>query len=144
MRKWWFSKINLEADLPTEERGWPSPTGKRRDGPCSPSRPPPAPGVAKAAALAEVKSSGTVEVFLRQWGEARVIWNWCGEVTGFYTDLCFRTTEEAKTKARQNRSPMPRMSQVPGNSLGEKRLAWGPRGAARTPVNDLGSSTWVV
>lgn len=32
---------------------------------------PPAPGVAKAAAVAEVKSSGTVKVFLRQWERPR-------------------------------------------------------------------------
>ena len=33
--------------------------------------PPPSPGVAKAAAVAEVKSSGTVKVFLRQWERPR-------------------------------------------------------------------------
>jgi len=45
-------------------------------------------------------------------------------------DLCFRKTEEAKTKARQNLSPTSRMDQVPGTGLGEKRPVLGPRGSA--------------
>lgn len=45
-------------------------------------------------------------------------------------DLCFRKMEEAKTKARQNLSPTPRMDQVPGNGLGEKWPVPGPRGSA--------------
>lgn len=66
MWKGWFSKINLEADLLTEERGWMESTQERGDANGLPP-PPPTPGVAKAAAVAEVRSSGTVKVFLRQW-----------------------------------------------------------------------------
>lgn len=93
--------------------------------------PPPAPGVAKAAALAEVKSSGTVEVFLRQWGETHVIWNRCGEVTGFYMDLGFRETEEATTRARRKPKSYAQDGPSPWNSLGEERLAWGTQGGGR-------------
>lgn len=42
-----------------------------------------------------------MKVFLRQW-EAQLTWNWCGEVTGFYTDLCFRETKEAKPETQWN------------------------------------------
>lgn len=68
-------------------------------------------------------------------GETQVVRDWCGEhLIGLYADLCFRKKEEAKTNTRQKPSPTPGMDQVPGNGLGEKRLARGPRGSA----------TWVV
>jgi hypothetical protein len=62
-------------------------TRKRR---AANSLPSPAPGVTKAA-VAEVESSDAV----------KVVWNWYGEMTRFYVDLCFRKTKEAKMKTEQ-------------------------------------------
>lgn len=64
-----------------------------------PALPSPTPGVTKAAAVSERSpqlrySEGIPEAV----GETQITWNWCGEVTGFYMDLCFRKTKEAQTK----------------------------------------------
>lgn len=49
-------------------------------------------------------------------GESQVTRNGCGEVTGFYTDLCFRKTKEAKMMTNVNLAPIAR------NYM---RAAWG-------------------
>lgn len=43
-------------------------------------------------------------------GETQVTWNGCGhgEVTGFYTDLCFRETKEAKMEIKVSLAPIAR------------------------------------
>lgn len=61
-------------------------------------------------------------------GETQIIWNWCGEATGFYMDLCFRKTEEAKKKSQTRPKSYTQIDQVPGNSLREKWLALDPGG----------------
>lgn len=86
--------------------GWSLPR-KRREANWPP--PWPQPRVTKAAAVGEVASSGPVKVSEAA-GEIQVTWNrcWDGEVTEFYTDLCFRKTKEAKMKTKVSLAPVAR------------------------------------
>lgn len=128
MWKWWFSKINLGADLPTEERGWL--LSHQEKGRCewAPRAPPLTPGVPKAAAVAEVKSSGTVKVFLRQWERPRP----SGTGVERWQDSTW--TLKGQTKPKRNLIPTPRNlvhpHEQPGRGSGWR---WDPSGQRFIP-----------
>lgn len=62
---------NQSGSRSANRRTWLSKSNQEKEKWNRPPMPPPSPGVAKAAAVAEVKSSGTVKVFLRQWERPR-------------------------------------------------------------------------
>lgn len=66
-------------------------------------------------------------------GETQVIWNWCGEVTGFYVDLCFRDTEEAKPNPSKAQFLHPGAWSTHTNNLGGRWLEPGPKQSAIIP-----------
>lgn len=133
MWKGWFSKINLEADLPTEERGWMESSQERGDANGLPP-PPPAPGVSKAAAVAEVRSSGTVKVFLRQWEGPRSF----GTRVGRWPDSTCTLGKQRGQNENQTKSNFYPQELGPphANSPGGKRLALGWRASATITLGD--------
>lgn len=96
----------------------------------SPPPHPPAPGVTKAAAVAEIRSSGTVKVFLRGGGQdpdrLRPVWK---EGTGVYKDLCFRKTKRPQTKTKGNLTPTPAQELGPPPQTGWEEVTGTGTGA---------------
>lgn len=87
--------------------GWSSP-GRRREANWPPL--PPQPWVTKAAALGESCKLRFREGLPEAAGETQVTWSGWGNGggTGFYTDLCFRKTKEAKMKTKVSLAPIAR------------------------------------
>lgn len=90
-----------------------------------------APGLTRAAAVAERSwklrySEGLPEAV----GETHITRTWCGEVTGFYEDLCFRKTKEAKIKTELHLTLQVGTWSPHTSSLGDQWLVLGTRSLA--------------
>lgn len=84
---------------------------------------PPAPGVTKAAAVAEIRSSGTVKVFLRRWARPRSSETGVEKRGQESTRTCaLGRLKRPQTKSKGNLTPTPaqELGPPPTNRLGRR------------------------
>lgn len=112
-------KINLEADHCGQ---WES-TWEKEGG--EPAPPPPQPWSLRQRQWGKSCTLRYSEGLPEAAGESQVTWNGCGEITGVYTDLCFRKTKEAKMKTNMSLAPIAR--NYMRAALGERWLALGTK-----------------
>lgn len=112
-------KINLEADHCGQ---WES-TWEKEGG--EPAPPPPQPWSLRQRQWGKSCTLRYSEGLPEAAGESQVTQNGCGEITGVYTDLCFRKTKEAKMKTNMSLAPIAR--NYMRAALGERWLALGTK-----------------
>lgn len=112
-------KINLEADHCGQ---WES-TWEKEGG--EPAPPPPQPWSLRQRQWGKSCTLRYSEGLPEAAGESQVTRNGCGEITGVYTDLCFRKTKEAKMKTNMSLAPIAR--NYMRAALGERWLALGTK-----------------